>query len=177
MERFYATVRLVVRSWLWFFFKPVGVQHPERVPATGPVLLCINHPNNLIDSLVVGTALRRRVHYLATAALFRNPLAARFLWACGAIRVYRKADDPDKKDPNSETFAACSQALERGRLIAIYPEGTTHVGARVQRIKSGAARIALGHIEISGAAEHMESRRLGAGRGSGSSFPPVSDGS
>ncbi len=145
MDRFYACVRHVVRFWLWFFFKPVDVRHPERVPSSGPVLLCINHPNNLIDSLVVGAALRRKVHYLATAALFRNPLGGRFLRACGAIPVYRKEDDPDKMDPNAAAFAACFQALKRGRLIAIYPEGTTHAEARVQRIKSGAARIALGH--------------------------------
>ena len=145
MDRFYAAVRLVVRFSLWFFFKPVDLRHPERVPAGGPVLLCINHPNNLIDSLVVGAALRRKVHYLATAALFHNPLGARFLRACGAIRVYRKEDDPHKMDPNADAFAACFRALEHGRLIAIYPEGTTHAEARVRRIKSGAARIALGH--------------------------------
>jgi len=144
-DRFYAAVRLVVRFWLWFCFKPVDVRHPERVPADGPVLLCINHPNNLIDSLVVATALRRKVHFLAAAAMFRNPLVARFLRACGAILVYRKEDDPDKMDPNAKAFAACFQALEGGRLIAMYPEGTTHAEARVQRIKSGAARIALGH--------------------------------
>jgi len=144
-DRFYAAVRLVVRFWLWFCFKPVDVRHPERVPADGPVLLCINHPNNLIDSLVVATALRRKVHFLAAAAMFRNPLVARFLRACGAIPVYRKADDPDKMDPNAKAFAACFQALEGGRLIAMYPEGTTHAEAHVQRIKSGAARIALGH--------------------------------
>ncbi len=144
-DRFYAAVRLVVRFWLWFCFKPVDVRHPERVPADGPVLLCINHPNNLIDSLVVATALRRKVHFLAAAAMFRNPLVARFLRACGAISVYRKEDDPDKMDPNAKAFAACFQALEGGRLIAMYPEGTTHAEARVQRIKSGAARIALGH--------------------------------
>src|SRR5437762_12351707 len=72
VDRFYASVRAVARFWLWFFFKAVDVRHPERVPARGPVLLCINHPNNLIDSLVVGTVLRRKVHYLATAALFRS---------------------------------------------------------------------------------------------------------
>jgi 1-acyl-sn-glycerol-3-phosphate acyltransferase len=138
-------VRLVVRFWLWFCFKPVDVRHPERVPADGPVLLCINHPNNLIDSLVVAAALWRKVHFLAAAAMFRNPLVARFLRACGAIPVYRKEDDPDKMDPNAKAFAACFQALEGGRLIAMYPEGTTHAEARVQRIKSGAARIALGH--------------------------------
>ncbi len=144
-DRFYAAVRLVVRFWLWFCFKPVDVRHPERVPADGPVLLCINHPNNLIDSLVVAAGLRRKVHFLAAAAMFRHSLVARFLRACGAIPVYRKQDDPDRMDPNAKAFAACFQALEDGRLIAMYPEGTTHAEARVQRIKSGAARIALGH--------------------------------
>jgi glycerol-3-phosphate O-acyltransferase / dihydroxyacetone phosphate acyltransferase len=144
-DRFYTAVRLVVRFWLWFCFKPVDVRHPERVPAEGPVLLCINHPNNLIDSLVVAAVLRRKVHFLAAAAMFRTPLVARFLRACGAIPVCRKEDDPDRMDPNAKAFAACFQALEAGRLIAIYPEGTTHAEARVRRLKSGAARIALSH--------------------------------
>jgi 1-acyl-sn-glycerol-3-phosphate acyltransferase len=143
MDRFYSLVRGVGRFWLWFFFKSVEVRRAERVPPGGPVLLCINHPNNLIDSLLVGAVLARKVHYLATAALFRNPLASKFLTACGAIPVYRRQDDPDKMDKNTETFAACFRALERGRLIGIYPEGTTHAETRVQRIKTGAARIAL----------------------------------
>ena len=144
MDRAYAVVRGIVRFWLWFFFKRVTVRHPERVPAHGAVLLCINHPNNLIDSFVVGAAVPRKVHYLATAALFRNPLLGRFLLEMGAIPVYRRQDDPDKMDKNVAAFAACFEALGAGRLVAIYPEGTTHAEARVQRIKTGAARIALG---------------------------------
>src|SRR5206468_1914173 len=54
---------------------------------------------------------------------------------------------------NADTFRACFEALERGGLIGIYPEGTTHTEARVQRIKTGAARIAL----------EYESRRAAAG--------------
>jgi 1-acyl-sn-glycerol-3-phosphate acyltransferase len=142
-NRFYSSVRIVGRFWLWFFFKDVAVVGVDRVPAAGPVLLCINHPNNLIDSLLVAGVLRRKVHYLATAALFRNPLVARFLAACGAIPIYRKQDDPDRMDRNTDAFAACYRALERGDLIGIYPEGTTHAERRVQRIKTGAARIAL----------------------------------
>src|SRR5688500_18218423 len=146
IDRFYAGVRGVVRFWIWFYFKAVDVRHPERVPEAGPVLLCINHPNNLIDSLVVGAAHDRKVHDLASASLFRNPLVARFLLACGASPVYRKqhrtSDGP--ADPNASTFAACAAAFAEGRLIAIYPEGTTHAESRVQRIRTGAARIALG---------------------------------
>jgi 1-acyl-sn-glycerol-3-phosphate acyltransferase len=143
IDGFYRGVRAVARFWLWFFFKAVDTRHPERVPRTGPVLLCINHPNNLIDSFVVGAVLHRKVHYLATAALFRNPLLARFLTAAGAIAVWRRQDDPGKVGRNEETFAACAAAFARDAVIAIYPEGTTHAEARVQRIKTGAARIAL----------------------------------
>ena len=147
IDGFYRGLRAVARFWLWFFFKAVDTRHAERIPAEAPVLLCINHPNNLIDSLVVGAVLDRKVHYLATAALFRNPVLARFLLAAGAIPVWRQQDrrpeTTGSSDRNADTFAACAAAFERGALIAIYPEGTTHAEARVQRIKTGAARIAL----------------------------------
>jgi glycerol-3-phosphate O-acyltransferase/dihydroxyacetone phosphate acyltransferase len=171
IDGFYRGVRAVARFWLWFFFKAVDTRHAERIPASGPVLLCINHPNNFIDSFVIGAVLRRKVHYLATAGLFRNPLLARFLLAAGAIPVWRKQDStrpasirpssttisttPGSASPvappadsapdrNADTFAACADAFRRGAVVAIYPEGTTHAEARVQRIKTGAARIALG---------------------------------
>src|ERR1051326_7312814 len=121
MDRGYTLVRAVARFWLWFFFRRVGVRHPERVPRDGAVLLCINHPNNFIDSLVVGGAVPRKVHYLATAAMFRNALLGRFLRAMGAIPVYRREDDPDKMDKNVSTFTACFEALGAGHLLAIYP--------------------------------------------------------
>jgi 1-acyl-sn-glycerol-3-phosphate acyltransferase len=147
----YALVRLFGRFWVWFFFREVDVQHAERVPRAGPVLLCVNHPNNLIDSLIVGAVVERKVHYLATAALFRNALLGKFLRACGAIPVYRRQDDPDKMDRNAGAFEATVATLARGGLVAIYPEGTTHSESRIQRIKTGAARIALDY----------ESRRAG----------------
>jgi 1-acyl-sn-glycerol-3-phosphate acyltransferase len=143
VDRFYASLRLLARFWIWFLFRDVAVRDVGRVPPAGPVLLCINHPNNLIDSLLVGALLPRRVHYLATASLFRNRLLGAFLARAGAIPLHRRGDDPAGADRNAPAFAACRQALDAGRVLAIYPEGTTHAEARVQRIKTGAARIAL----------------------------------
>jgi 1-acyl-sn-glycerol-3-phosphate acyltransferase len=145
VDPFYSFVRVIARFWIWFFFERVEVRRPERVPPMGPVLLCINHPNNLIDSLLVGSVLPRKVHYLAAAALFRNPLLARLLAALGVMAVHRRADGPDNVGRNVEMFAACDEAFDRGRLIAIYPEGSTRADAHLQRIKTGAARIALGY--------------------------------
>ena len=162
-DSFYALVRLTGRFWIWFLFRSVDVRHADRVPREGPVLLCINHPNNLIDSLLVGAVVERKVHYLATAALFRNPVVSRFLKAVGAIPVYRRQDDPDKMDRNVGAFEACVATLASGGLIGIYPEGTTHAESRVQRIKTGAARIALDY----------ESQRESRGRAGATGAPLV----
>ena len=143
VDRFYAVLRLVARFWIWFLFREVAVRAADRVPPAGPALLCVNHPNNLIDSLLVGAVLPRKVHYLANASLYRNPILARFLLRAGAIPVHRREDGPDRADRNAGTFKASREALQAGHVLAIYPEGTTHAEARVQRIKTGAARIAL----------------------------------
>src|SRR2546428_13907914 len=87
MDRFYRLVRAIGRFWLWFFFKSVDPRHPERVPDAGPTLLCINHPNNFIDSLLVGAAVPQKVHYLAPAALLPHPPGAGVLPARRAIPV------------------------------------------------------------------------------------------
>jgi 1-acyl-sn-glycerol-3-phosphate acyltransferase len=148
VDRFYAFLRLLARFWIWFLFREVAVHDAGRVPPVGPVLLCVNHPNNLIDSLLVAAVLSRKVHYLADAALFRNPLLAALLVRAGAIAVYRRQGGPDRADRNAATFAAARRALEAGRVLAIYPEGTTHAEARVQQIKTGAARIALDYEAV-----------------------------
>ena len=176
----YTLVRGFARFWLWFFFKRARIHHPERVPRSGAVLLCINHPNNLIDSLVVGAAVPRKVNYLATATLFKNPLLGGFLRSMGVIPVYRRQDDPGKMDRNLQTFAACADALAEGHLVAIYPEGTTHAEARVQRIKTGAARIALdfedkhpGALTVVPVGLTFEARRSFRGNVLASFGPPI----
>ena len=155
-ERVYAAVRLLTRFWIGFLFRDASVRNVERVPLRGPVLLCINHPNNLIDSLLVSVVLSRPVHYLASASIFRGAFLARFLARAGVIPVYRHQDDagradrpgqPGPADRNAEMFAACHQALRAGQVIAMYPEGTTHSEERIQRIKTGAARIALDYYQ------------------------------
>lgn len=138
----YRLLRRFAHFWVRRFFRRVQINGAGNI-IDGPVLFAMNHPNNLIDSLMVSFAIKRKVHYLATSQIFRNKLLALFLHNAGVIPVYRKQDDPSHSRKNIATFQACYQVLKDGGAIAIYPEGITHAEPRVKKIKTGAARIAL----------------------------------
>jgi 1-acyl-sn-glycerol-3-phosphate acyltransferase len=138
----YRGVRGFARFWVRRFFRKIQVIGTENIPE-GAVIFAINHPNNLVDSIVVGYAIERKINYLATAQLFRNKILSMFLHNVGVIPVYRKQDDASHGQKNISTFQACYEILKNGGAIGIYPEGTTHSEPRVRKIKTGAARIAL----------------------------------
>jgi glycerol-3-phosphate O-acyltransferase / dihydroxyacetone phosphate acyltransferase len=138
----YHSVRAFGKFWVNRFFRKIQVLGTENV-ISGPVIFAINHPNNLIDSLVVAYAIERKIHYLATAQLFRNKIMSFFLHSMGVIPVYRKQDDTSSGQKNISMFQACYEILKDGGAIGIYPEGTTHAEPRIRKIKTGAARIAL----------------------------------
>ena len=128
---------------MMIFFRRIEVRHAEYVPSKGPVLLVANHPNSIMDALVMGTVTNRKVNYIGHAGLFTNRLKSWFLHSTGVIPVYRREDAPERMDGNVYMFQACFAALERGEVIGIFPEGTSDMLRKVKKIKTGAARIAL----------------------------------
>ena len=125
------------------YLKRVEIRNPENVPVKGPAILAINHPNNLLDTLIVAGSFKLRIHFLATGALFKNFFIATFLRNSGLIPVYRPEDSSNHQDKNKKTFHECYSALERGEILGIYPEGTTHADWQVKKVKTGTARILL----------------------------------
>ncbi len=114
-----------------------------RVPASGPVLLVANHPNSILDPVLVMAAARRPVRFLAKAPLFDQPVFGRVLRSAGAVPVYRRIDDAGLMERNEETFRAVCEALADGTAVGIFPEGISHSAPSLAALKTGAARIAL----------------------------------
>ncbi len=112
------------------------------VPA-GPVLIVANHPNALLDPLIVFRVAGRVVRPLAKEPLFHHPLIGPVLKALGGLPVYRRQDHPDQMHQNERTFDAAVAALRAGDAVQIYPEGQSHSEAQLTPFKTGAARIAL----------------------------------
>lgn len=139
----YRLIRDIIKFAMAIFFQKIEVRNDEFVPPTGPVVFVANHPNSIMDAMVMGVVTKRKVNYIGHAGLFSNKLKSWFLRSCGVIPVYRREDAPDKMDQNLAAFQACYEALEKGEAIGIFPEGTSDMLRRVKRVKTGAARIVL----------------------------------
>ena len=122
----------------------------ERVPQSGPLLLVANHPNALLDPVLVAAAAGRPVRFLAKAPLVHDRRIGWLVRALGCIPVYRQQDDPGATGRNVEAFQAAYEALAGGSAVAIFPEGISHDAPALSPLKTGAARIALGAAAATG---------------------------
>jgi len=140
---FYRGGRGLVRAALNVFYRTVEVTGLEHLDPTVPTILACNHPNSIIDPLLLAMFEERQVCFCARDGLFRIPGFGALLRAVGAVPLQRRSDHTGGAVDNAGAFSACREVLARGGTIAIFPEGKTHERMRVEPIKTGAARIAL----------------------------------
>ncbi len=135
------------------FFRQIEVVGLEHVPADGPVIFAGNHPNSLIDPVLIITTCGRKIHFAAKDSLFKGRIMRALLGGLGAVPIMRRDDHPGSRSAghdhaggvdNQAAFAAMFDVLGRGDAIGIFPEGLSHDESQLARLKTGAARLALG---------------------------------
>jgi glycerol-3-phosphate O-acyltransferase/dihydroxyacetone phosphate acyltransferase len=146
----YHALRAAADVALRWYYADIVVQGAERVPAHGPLVIASNHPNALVDALLVATTLRRRVQLTAKATLFEHPLLAPLLRAVGVVPLRRAKDELAARQPgapsvgrNADSFRQVTEALVRGGAVLVFPEGISHDEPTLAPLKTGAARMAL----------------------------------
>jgi 1-acyl-sn-glycerol-3-phosphate acyltransferase len=146
----YRILRAFSQLALRWFYRDIEVVGMERLPEHGPVLLASNHPNALVDALVIGCTLRRPVTLTAKATLLDNPITRALLRVVGVVPLRRASDatrpggdgvvDPSR---NAAAFAAVLDVLTRGGVVLLFPEGKSHSDPTLAPLKTGLARIAM----------------------------------
>jgi len=141
-------LRVVVRV----FFRQIEVVGLENVPREGPVIFAGNHPNSLIDPILIITTCGRKVHFAAKDTLFKGRLLRAVLRGLGAVPLARKMDKGggDLGAANDAAFEHMFGVLELGGTIGIFPEGISHDESQLAKLKTGAARLALGGSQRAG---------------------------
>jgi 1-acyl-sn-glycerol-3-phosphate acyltransferase len=120
---------------LLFRPKATGLEH---IPREGGALVAANHVS-FLDPLVLPLVIpRRRVMFLTKVKYIDKRFLRWILRGAGVIPV--AADGPGTA---AEAVAAGVQAVQQGRLVGIFPEGTRSPDGRLQTGKTGVARIAI----------------------------------
>jgi 1-acyl-sn-glycerol-3-phosphate acyltransferase len=140
----YTAIKFIMRIALRVFYKKFQIKNKERIPKTGPMLIVSNHPNTFMDPLIVGSSVRPQVYFLAMGSLFVSKFVNWILNQLHMIPIQRKNDTNKNKVDNKEIFQKCFDFLEKKGVVLIFPEGVSIKARRLQPIKTGAARIALG---------------------------------
>lgn len=123
-------------------FRQVEVVGLDRIPDDRSVLLVASHFNGFVDVALTVAALARLPRFVGKATIAINPLVRWALRVAGVVLVQRPEDVPGAD--NTAMFREVTDALLHGRMVAVFPEGTTHDRTSLARIRTGAARMAFG---------------------------------
>jgi 1-acyl-sn-glycerol-3-phosphate acyltransferase len=123
-------------------FKAMGwhVRHfgAENIPTVGPAVVASNHIGYL-DFVFIGYAARDRgrlVRFMAKKEVFDHPVAGRLMRGMKHISV-------DRFSRASDSIDAAVDALTRGEVVGMFPEGTISRSFVPRSGKTGAARMAM----------------------------------
>ncbi|TYZ59658.1 hypothetical protein PybrP1_005451 [[Pythium] brassicae (nom. inval.)] len=145
------------------YFRKIELYGLNNLPREGPVILCPNHPNMLVDPLIVITECAkhgRNSYVWVKGAMFANPVGAFVLDKLGCVPVYRppkgsgSLEDQDStlsKDEinaaNLRMFERTWQTLAAGELMLLFPEGTSYTAPKMLSLRTGVVRVAAGFVQ------------------------------
>jgi 1-acyl-sn-glycerol-3-phosphate acyltransferase len=120
-ERGYLIAAAVVKPLMRTWFR-IRLEGEEHIPEAGPVILASNHRSNM-DPVLLASAVRRPVAFMAKAELFVGPLGWIMRWI-GQFPVRRGGID-------REALRRTDAVLARGSMLGLFPEGTRGDGGFV----------------------------------------------
>ena len=137
----YFLFKIYLKIGLFFYSKKINILGKENVPKKGAILFTANHPNALIDPLLIATNTTRKTYFLVRAAVFKKKIIASFLNLLGMMPIYRIRDGVKQLSKNEEIFNNCQELLKNNKSLLIFPEGSHSKKRTIRPISKGFTRI------------------------------------
>lgn len=138
---FYSFIKIIARLTLLFFFRRKIVCGQSLQQLKGPAIIAANHPNSLMDAVIIGCFCSQQVHFTIRSDMFNNRLFKILLNQLNGIPVYRSTEEKDKLRENFATIDRCKEILKNNGIIIIFAEGQTLHDWNLKPIKSGVSKI------------------------------------
>jgi len=139
----YQILKILVRLGVYLYYSEVKVRNRDVLNAQGPKLIIANHPNTLVDALLIGILSPQPVYYMTKATYFNKKWKKKILRSLKMIPINRPTESKIEGVNNATTLEECYNLLAQGKSLVIFPEGTSYMELLLRPLKTGAARIAL----------------------------------
>lgn len=129
---------------LRLFFRTIETHGLEALPNTNPTVFVANHPNGMLDPIVIATRLRRRVYLTVKSTFSRGPILKSLLSLLGSVYLYRDREFRGTLalGRNADAFREFANRLRKSGALILFPEGGSHSDLRLHSFKPGVALIA-----------------------------------
>jgi len=112
----------------------VTVIGAEKIPDDGAYVLAPNHRSN-VDFALTSIVTKRPMRYMGKDNIWKSRPLGRFVSMLGAFPVHRGSADRD-------ALKACTDIVNGGSPLVMFPEGTRQSGPEVQELFDGTAYVA-----------------------------------
>lgn len=129
--------RIIRGIFIFYFgiFNRVKVTGSFNIPQESGIVVCSNHIHWL-DPILLGVYIKREIHFMAKAELFRNKLLSILLQSINAFSVKRGTAD-------ITAIKTALRVVKDGNALGIFPEGTRSKNGQLLPAQPGVGMIAL----------------------------------
>lgn len=139
----------IIQRWATFFlrlyFRRTIVHGLEHIPQKGPLIVASNHPSAFMEASMLGTVIRRPLHFLVRGDMFNPKFQWLFDWT-NQIPIFRQKDGIGNLRKNASSFELTYKKLASGEAVLIFPEAKTLLEKKLRPIQRGTAHLAFGTL-------------------------------
>ncbi len=143
----YRFLRWYARCGIKFFYKNVFIYNQTKIDKNIPTIFSSNHPAGFYESIILTTILKKPVYFLVRSDYVSIPALKWFFNIIKLLPIYRQTEGLNNVKKNNEVFSEINNSLKKNAFIGIYPEGTTKYQFKLNPIKKGISRIAIGALK------------------------------
>jgi len=115
----------------------IGKHDLDNIPREGAAILACNHVS-FVDPVVIGAVTPRPMRFVMYHKIYNQPIIHHFFKQARAIPVAPMKEDPELLE---KAYDRIADALERGELVVIFPEGSLTPDGELQELKPGITKV------------------------------------